>query len=228
MKRVRAGAAALALGLALGAPVAELSDVPAVQAAESGTAVQQGLVKSGKKYYYYKNGKKVKKAWVTVKVKKKKYKYYFGKTGAACTGVKKIKGKIYCFNAKGQMQKDSWYKKKYYCGKNGAAYTGIRSVKVIKKIYGMETYETKLFAFDKNGKMDSAKSALLQSYTRPETEITPLKKIVGEPKRVQWYSGGCYVYQGQSGTEGDYIYDGFTLSVFKVDGSGMVIVLGLK
>lgn len=227
MKKVRAGIAALALGLILGPPAAALTDAPAVQAAED-TAVKQGLVKSGKKYYYYKNGKKVKKAWVTVKVKKKKYKYYFGKNGAAYTGVKKIKGKIYCFNAKGQMQKECWYKKKYYCGKNGAAYTGIRVVKEVKIQYGFETYQTKLYAFNKNGKKDSTKSALLQKYSSPETEITPLKQIIGEPKSIQWYSGGCYSYQGQSGTEGDYIYDGFTLSVFKVDGSGMVIVLGLK
>ena len=47
-------------------------------------AARKGLVKSGGKYYFYKNGRKVTKAWKTIKQKKVKYKFYFNKKGVAC------------------------------------------------------------------------------------------------------------------------------------------------
>lgn len=48
-------------------------------------AAKKGLVKVKKKYYFYKNGKKIKNKWKTVKDKTdgRKYRFYFGKKGAA-------------------------------------------------------------------------------------------------------------------------------------------------
>ena len=44
---------------------------------------KKGLVKAGGKYYYYVKGKKVKNKWKTLKDGGKKYRFYFGKKGAA-------------------------------------------------------------------------------------------------------------------------------------------------
>lgn len=82
-------------------------------------AAKKGLVKEGKNYYYYVKGKKVKNVWKTVTVKNVKYKYYFGKTGAAYKApkdiytnnnmvVKKISGKYYGFDNAGRMVTGVW------------------------------------------------------------------------------------------------------------------------
>lgn len=68
------------------------------------------------KYYAYEKGKKVCNKWRTIKVGKKKYRFYFDKKGRAYqankaamgkTGVlvKKIKGKYYGFDYQGHMVK---------------------------------------------------------------------------------------------------------------------------
>ena len=104
-KRVWIAAAALTLAMSFG-----------IGAAPAQAAVKNGLVqsKANGNYYFYKNGKKVTNAWKTVKVKKKKYKYYFGKNGAACKAKKtfddsytvkifKIGKKKYGFDAGGHL-----------------------------------------------------------------------------------------------------------------------------
>lgn len=64
------------------------------------TAKKSGLVKVGKRTYFYKNGKKA-KGWKTVKGEK----YYFKSNGQAVTGSCKIKGKYYIFGSKGALIK---------------------------------------------------------------------------------------------------------------------------
>lgn len=197
MKKVKVWIGALVLGLCLQAPAAAVMEAPRTEAAE-----KSGLVKSKKKYFYYKKGKKVKNKWVKVKVRGKTYKYYFGKNGAAYTGVKKIKGKTYCFNAKAQMQKNCWYKKAYYLGNNGAAYTGTRAIDGV------------LYAFKKNGKLDAEKTKLLQQCSRQGADAAALKALIGEPAGAD-YAASCMTYEGQSGEDGIWTYDGFTIYTFR-------------
>ena len=76
---------------------------------QAATVKNVTLKKVGKKYYGFKKGKKIKKKWGIVKAGKKKYKYYFGKNGAAYTGVHAIgkywyNTKLYYFNKKGRLQ----------------------------------------------------------------------------------------------------------------------------
>lgn len=197
MNKVKMCAAVLALGMCLQVPAAVMVEAPKAEAAE-----KSGLIKSKKKYFYYKKGKKVKNKWVNVKVKGKKYKYYFGKNGAAYTGVKKIKGKIYCFNAKAQMQKSCWYKKKYYLDSNGAAYTGIRVI------------EGALYVFGSDGKLDAAQTQRLQQYSKQGADAAALKAVIGEPVSAE-YMASCMTYEGQSGDDGIWTYDGFTVYTFR-------------
>ncbi len=74
-----------------------------VAAAETSQA--DGLVKEGKKVYFYKNGTPVMKTWKTVKKKT----YYFGEDGAAVTGWQTVKKsgkyKLFWFSKKGVLNK---------------------------------------------------------------------------------------------------------------------------
>lgn len=197
MKRVKMCVAALVLSMCLQVPAAVVVEAPKAEA-----AAKSGLIKSKKKYYYYKKEKKVKNKWVSVKVNGKTYKYYFGKNGAAYTGVKKIKNKTYCFNAKAQMQKNCWYKKAYYLGKNGAAYTGIRAIDGL------------LYAFGGTGKLDAQKTKLLQQYSSQGADAAALKAVLGEPEKMD-YAASCMTYEGQAGDDGIWTYDGFTVYTFR-------------
>lgn len=62
-----------------------------------------GIAREGKKWYYYKDGKKLINAWRTVRKKT----YYFGKDGAALTGYhtlkKKGKYQLFWFSSKGVL-----------------------------------------------------------------------------------------------------------------------------
>jgi hypothetical protein len=191
--------AALALGLLVQSPAIALQGT--VIQAEAATA-KKGLVKVKKKYYFYAKGKKVKNKWKKVKVKGTSYKYYFGKNGAAYTGLKKVKGKTYYFNAKGQMQTECWYKKTYYLGTDGVAVTGIKVI------------DGTMYQFAANGKLDSAKSQELQANSVQGADATALKSILGEPISAE-YAGSCMTYEGQSGEDGIWTYDGFTIYTFR-------------
>ena len=113
-----------------------------------------------------------------------------------------MKGKTYCFNAKGQMQKNCWYKKKYYLGSNGAAYTGVRAIEGI------------LYAFGNTGKLDTAQTQLLQQYSKQGADAAALKTVIGEPVSTV-YSPSCMTYEGQSGDDGIWTYANFTIYTFR-------------
>ena len=86
---------------------AAVSVLPAMQVH---AAAKSGLVKKKNKYYFYKKGKPLKNKWKTIKVDGKKYRFYFGKNGAAYRAgslylnaynvkVYKIGGKKYGFDS---------------------------------------------------------------------------------------------------------------------------------
>lgn len=90
------------------------------------TVVKNGLKKEGGKYYYYVNGKKVKRTWKTVNGKR----YYFTSKYFAATGCFKVSGKLYVFQTNGQLIRPSKPSvvsvgsASYYVDKNGVAATG--------------------------------------------------------------------------------------------------------
>lgn len=199
MKRMRIGIAALVLGICLQAFGGTF--LPAMQV-RAAAEKKSGLVKEKKKYFYYKKGKKVKNKWVNVKSKGKKQKYYFGKNGAAYTGVKKVKGKTYYFNKKGQMQKERWYKKAYYFGSDGTACTGIHLIK------------EKLYAFGDDGKQNTAQTKSLQQYAVQGADAAELRALLGEPSSAE-YMPSCMTWEGQTGDDGILAYKNFTVFTFR-------------
>lgn len=103
--------------------------------------IKNGLVEENGKYYFYKDGKKLKKVWKTVNGKK----YYFKKNGQAATGSYKVKKKYYIFNEKGVFKKYkseqpvSVGKRVYFVSKKGMAAPG------------WHVYENKLYYAKKSG-----------------------------------------------------------------------------
>lgn len=96
--RFKGMALALAVALAVGTP-AYVAQTPVEVSAK---AVKKGLRQEKGKYYFYKNGVKVKDAWQTVKKKK----YYLKKNGEAAVGWNKIGKKAYYFTDKAVMVKN--------------------------------------------------------------------------------------------------------------------------
>lgn len=104
-------------------------------ASASGQTVKNGLLEENGKRYYYQNGVKVKKQWKTIGG----YRYYFGKSGAACTENTKVNGKVYLFRMDGRLFQPekpcviilNGYK--YFVNKNGQTVSG--SVKIGEKRY---------------------------------------------------------------------------------------------
>ncbi len=67
----------------------------------SKTTELKGLVEKKSGIYYYKNGKKLKNSWKTVKGKK----YYFGEDGKAYTGNRNVDGVRYLFSDEGKLKR---------------------------------------------------------------------------------------------------------------------------
>lgn len=110
---------------------------------------EKKIKKVGKKYYGYKDGKKIKNEltkidgsyyffnkkgialtsqWKTIK----NHKYYFGANGKAYTGVKKIKSIYYGFSKSGKLLRNAGYKKinkkHYYFDQKGRSLKGLYKV----------------------------------------------------------------------------------------------------
>ena len=115
MKKFKKVFAVLLLMLLVTAPVVTAATQPVT--VEAAAKKKTKLKKVKGKYYAYENGKKVCNKWRTIKVGKKKYRFYFDKKGRAyqadrkllwaTTGVvvKKINGRYYGFDYQGHMMK---------------------------------------------------------------------------------------------------------------------------
>jgi len=216
----------IALGMAVTTVPTEAAKV---QAAESTT--KKGLVKENGKYYYYKDGKKIKNTLKKVtKDGKAKY-YYFGSKGAAYT--KKWK----------TIKSSSGKKYRYYFGKDGVAYasgttkSGKAKEPVVKTIKGkkyafdykgraltgVQVINEKFYYFNSNGKKNDSKTSKLRKAAKYEKNITTLqnllKKYGCKPTKTKYYSSSCY----GDGKDGRIYYKNFRIDVFKYRKSGKVI-----
>lgn len=198
-----------ASGLLLAAPAGEaganvLTDMLTVRAeaaaAKKTASVKSGLKKEQGKYVYYVKGKKVKNTWKTVG----KFRYYFGKNGAALQGLQKIKGTYYFFDSKCRMKKGGWQKvgnTKCYLDKTGKALTGVRII------------NEKFYWLGKNARRDAKKTRQLQAAAAYEKDFSALKKLIGNPVSAE-YMGSCY----GAGEDGILTYQSFTVYTYREDG----------
>lgn len=208
-------AAVLACTLLVQTPVAAGAAAPQSNAAKAVSVEENSLQTAAKKkglklergkYYYYKNGVKVKNKWLTLKRNGKYYKYYFRANGAAYAGtkvygtsvpaVKKISGAYYGFDRLGHMLKGTYVvNNKFYVfsSKNG-------------KMNG--TLSVKLRAACKQGKSTAALKRLLKNIG-----LKPLKVLKAE---------GCY----GPGYDMLYTYKNFQISAYE-DTDGSETFLGL-
>ena len=134
------------------------SSAVTVQAAAKTT----GFVKKGNYWYFYDKKGKLVKGWYQPSSGRK---YYFGKTGAAKSGILTINGKKYCFNAKGRML-TTWQtvngKTYFFDEKNGYMYTGWITTPAGNKYYfwkdgvirsGFHKVGKTYYCFSNKGKM---------------------------------------------------------------------------
>ena len=215
MRKNKAMTAILACTMALQAPVAAGAaatldnNAKAVVSTENTlqtAAKKKGLKRERGKYYYYKNGVKVKNNWLTLKRNGKYYKYYFGANGAAYAGtkvygtsvpaVKKISGAYYGFDRLGHMLK------------------------------GTYVANNKFYVFSsKNGKMNGTLSVKLRSackYKKSTATLKRLLKNIGlKPLKTQKLEG-CY----GDGYDVIYTYKNFQISAHE-NLDGTEIFLGL-
>lgn len=178
--------------------------------------VKKGLKKSGKYYYYYVNGKKVKNTWKTVKTtsggKKVSYKYYFGSNGRAYAAsnlkttdgytknvvVKKIGKYYYGFDRNGHMVKSGYYNNPLKFDSNGDSLT---------------------YYFDKYGRYNAAKSKAIRKAGAYGANGKSLLKILGKPKSKKKLNS-CF---GEPGNDYQWNYANIYVTVHVYpDGSRMV------
>lgn len=186
---------------------------------------KSGLVKSGSAYYFYKNGKKLKSAWKTVKGKR----YYFTSNGKAATYSCKIKGTYYVFSTKGKLLKGSGTrdvavgKRIYRVSKAGKAVKGWnadktkRYAKTGQLMCGVWYASGKLYAASSDGIYDAQKTASLQAVATINADdpisFASLKELLGTPKK-SIYAGSCNTVHGLSGKDGILKYSHITVTTF--------------
>ena len=125
-------------------------------------------------YFYKKNGKKLKKAWKTIKVKGKKRKFYFGKNGKA---YKAKKVKSFKYNV------------------------AVKKIKSVKYGFGTDAYllkglyvgpgfnnSGKIYYFNQKGILDEDVSSEIKDAAKTESDSAELRKLLsryaGKPKKV--------------------------------------------
>lgn len=162
-------------------------------------SVKKGLVQEGGKYYYYKNGKRIKNSWKNIG----KNRYYFGSKGDACTFRIKLGKKVYLFRPNGTLIRPSKAsfvtrgKNRYYVSKKGVASTGWFLVK--KNLYHADslgrlrrnkTYDG--IKFDKYGKAKSSTATKLKKKTMSiVSSITNSKMSKSQKLRACWNYVAC-------------------------------------
>jgi glucan-binding YG repeat protein len=172
----------------------------------------------------------VKKEWQTVDGKK----YYFKSDGSAATLSTKISGKYYIFSKKGVLYSPKSTsvvtigKVKYQVKSNGIAASGWSKDKTYyfdktgKRITGIQVIKGKFYSFASSGKINSSKTKKLQKAAKYEKNIATLRKLLGKPSKVRYYSS-CY----GDGKDGVWKYKNFTVYTFKPR-KGKEIFMGVE
>lgn len=189
-------------------PLASVAGTVTVQAATQTVKVKKDQ-KTGNRYGYDKNNKKVTQQWG---VTASGYRYYFGKNGAAYQAdqdmvgkygilMKKINGKYYGFDVSGHTVK------------------GIR-------VGSVSMYDIpKLYYFNpKTGAVDKKKTSLYRKYAATSTlakqnNASKIKKVLGKYKKCTISKGNTCMLDG-NGKDVTYTYDYVQLNVVRPTGKG--------
>lgn len=181
---------------------------------ESEDEVKKGLVKEGKHYFYYKDGKKKTNYWKTIDG----YKYYFTLKGYAATDCINIDGKAYVFDKDAHLIMPS--KRKilksqghyFYVNTNGQAQTGWFRIgeKLYRadpkgRLYQNRTYEGITFADNCAAEKGTACSLKIKAMKITES-ITNSKMT----KQQKLYA--CWKYLVNSGK---FRYRSYTPNIYK-------------
>lgn len=87
---------------------------------------------------------------------------------------------------------------------------------------GTVVLKEKFYSFRSDGTYDEVMTKKLRKAAKYETSFKPLKKLIGKPKKSEYYSS-CY----GKGKDGILTYKGFTVYTFKPD-KGEEIFMGVE
>ncbi len=175
-----------------------------------------GLQKiSGKYYYFSAKGKVTKSKWKSLTVKGKKYRFYFGKDGAA------------------------------YTAKANSFYVTFKTYKINKKTYGFDsnshaatgiwaTAGGKVYYFNSKGLYNATKTKRLRTLAKTglisATLLTDIQKLYGQPKKTTIDSNSCNYFDDDSqATYTDYVllYDNIEIQLTKNNHTGVFRMNGV-
>lgn len=166
-------------------------------AANKTSEKKKGLLKeNGRLYFYGSDGQRAKNCFKKINGNR----YYFGKNGAACIGLKKVENAYYYFNKKGHSQQDKTVTikgKKHYFSKNGKAIQGV--VKTGEKIW-VSTATGRL-------------TINITEYAKKGEDYDCFEKVAGKAKSSKT-KDSC----SGPGKDGIYAYGNFTIYTYEEDG----------
>ena len=182
-------------------------------------AGSMGLKKVNGKYYYYKNGKKVKNAWKTIDGKR----YYFTKNGAAATLSTKVKGAYYVFGSNGVLQQGaksgvrvvSLGKERYLVDKAGRAHAGwsasgarfaMRNGKCLRNAW--KTIDGKRYHFGNDGVRATGSAKVAGEYYVFGADGALLKGIPGQETTIVSLGGEFYRIDADGKARAGWSQDG--------------------
>lgn len=176
-----------------------------------------GLQKISKKYYYFNSkGKVTKNKWKNLTVKGKKYRFYFGKDGAA------------------------------YTAKANSFYVTFKTYKINKKTYGFDskshaatgiwaTASGKVYYFNSKGLYNSTKTNKLRKLAKVGLKsaalLSDIQKTYGQPKKTRIDDDSCNYFDNDPGaTYTDYVllYDNIEIQLTRNNHTGIFCMNGVS
>ena len=182
---------------------------------ESIYAKQNGLVKKGKNYYYYKDGQIINNSWQTLKTKDGQFRFYFGENGIA-------------YHAK-HMYKNAYNVKLYRIGKKQYGFDN-KSHLANPGIYVSSTYQ--FLVIGNNGLYNAQETRKLRNLMKTYSETGEIGtgiydrviSILGEPISVN-RSMSCNPWNDTDlFTDVNMIYEYYEVQLVQNDRTGEYVL----
>lgn len=181
---------------------------PATSEEEVKASSKNGLAKLDGSYYYFQNGKKLKKEWKNWRDAR----YYFKGDGTAAIGPTKVKGVWYVFGLNGKLKKGTKTRvvkvdgQKYQVTKSGRAKAGQSDNKKYlflengRMAQGLSLYKRQVYWLSDEGVYDESKTQAIRAAAKKDSNAAELLKLIGKPLSKK-STTGCNPVIDEEGNE---------------------------